>query len=95
MTGISLNAPNGNISIHGKNIDITADNTLTLTSGALGAAKAKVDFKDKLRDIGDTVLFDLIPAVTKAIFNRVLGPFWIWDCSVLFWKQLLSLKPVQ
>ena len=75
LTGISLNAPNGNISIHGKNIDITADNTLTLTSGALGAAKAKVDFKDKLRDIGDTVLFDLVPAVTKAIFNRVLGPF--------------------
>ena len=75
LTGISLNAPHGNISIHGKNIDITADNTLTLTSGALGAAKAKVDYKDKLRDIRDTVLFDLIPAVTKAIFNRVLGPF--------------------
>ncbi len=72
LTGISLNAPNGNISIHGKNIDITADNTLTLTSGALGAAKAD-------RTIGrralNWVIYDSIPTITTAVFNRVLGPF--------------------
>ena len=34
FTGISINAPNGNISIKGKNVSIEAGNNLTLTSGA-------------------------------------------------------------
>lgn len=33
LTGISINAPNGDITITGKNIDISAYNRLTLTSG--------------------------------------------------------------
>ena len=33
FTGISINAPNGNISIKGKNVSIEAGNNLTLTSG--------------------------------------------------------------
>ncbi|MBO4800463.1 MAG: hypothetical protein J5545_01200 [Bacteroidaceae bacterium] len=33
FTGITINAPNGNIKITGKNVDITANNRLTLTSG--------------------------------------------------------------
>ncbi|MBR4371700.1 MAG: hypothetical protein IKS92_11675, partial [Victivallales bacterium] len=33
LTGISIKAPNGNIKIEGKNVEITANNRLTLTSG--------------------------------------------------------------
>lgn len=33
LTGISIYAPNGDIKIEGKNVDITAQNKLTLTSG--------------------------------------------------------------
>ena len=33
LSGITVSAPNGNIKIEGKNIDITAGNRLTLTSG--------------------------------------------------------------
>ena len=70
LTGISLNAPNGKISIYGKDVDITASNTLNITSGV-----AASDERSKMQMINDFIDYELLPTLTQSIFDEVIGPF--------------------
>lgn len=70
FTGITISAPNGNIKIAGKNIDIIAGNNLTISSGN----NIKNDFwpfgsplKDFLKDMAGTAIGKLSPIDMKLI----------------------------
>jgi hypothetical protein len=58
FTGITINAPNGDIKIRGKNVSIEAGNKLTLHSGTniKDSRSAKEAAKDLLKTAGKTVL---------------------------------------
>lgn len=84
--GITISAPNGNVKIVGKNVDIVAGNNLTLKSGAnidsgLAAIRHKSNVLNCLKAEGQTLvdaltgLFD-IPAlrfVVELLFKPVAG----------------------
>ena len=71
FTGITLSAPNGNISIHGKNVNIRADNTLTVTSDA-SLEDSEKPISQKIKEF---FVYDLIPTTVGEVYDSVLGPF--------------------
>ena len=89
FTGITLSAPNGNIKIEGKNVEITAGNNLKLTSGK--------NIKNKFASLYDgskkhqvlTWMADVATAVSKKLVMMGVN---IVDLSLLrsvvelFWK---------
>jgi hypothetical protein len=89
FTGITLSAPNGNIKIEGKNVEITAGNNLKLTSGK--------NIKNKFASLYDgskkhqvlTWMADVASAVAKKVATMVAS---VVDLSLLrsvvelFWK---------
>lgn len=66
FTGITISAPNGNISIKGKNVSIAASNKLTLESGSAVSDRwlknpiSKDSFFGALEDVADRTLGKLI-----------------------------------
>ena len=70
FTGININAPNGDINITGKNVNIQAGNNLTLTSGTNIRNKfisLSVDSDGKFNPI------TLMEDIGKAVVNKLLG----------------------
>ncbi len=66
-SGITINAPNGDVKIVGKNVEIVANNNLTLTSGqnlknkSINAlARGKISGKDIAKEVGKSILYDNI-----------------------------------
>lgn len=62
FTGITLSAPNGDIKIVGKNIEITAGNNLTINSGKN---------QDLLKDIGNSIKKELLNKITVVDLSAV------------------------
>ena len=65
LTGISINAPLGDVKIVGKNVSIEARNNLTIESGTnvkgyLDGTKSKDDFKQKLFEGLESVVGDVL-----------------------------------
>lgn len=65
FTGIKINAPNGDISIVGKNVSIKAANNLTIQSG--DNLKNRYADKDFFKDLGAGLLNGVSKVVEKAI----------------------------
>ena len=88
-TGITISAPNGDINISGKNVNISAGNNLTLSSGA----NMKNQFWNYIngRKFSENILKDLVNAIVKKIC--MLGMM-VCDFSILrslfetFWKPM-------
>ena len=88
-TGITISAPNGDINISGKNVNISAGNNLTLSSGA----NMNNQFWNYIngRKFSEHILTDLANAVIKKI--AMLGMM-ILDFSIIrslietFWKPM-------
>ena len=90
FTGISINAPNGDINITGKNVNIQAGNNLTLTSGT--------NIRDKFVSLsvdsdGKFCPLTLLADIGKAVVNKLLAAtFRLFDLSILrslievFWR---------
>ncbi len=58
LTGITISAPNGNVKIEGKNVEIVAGNNLTLTSGA-NIDKVKKYYKKLKSTVVDGLITDI------------------------------------
>ena len=83
FTGITIDAPNGDINIRGKNVNIEAGNNLTLTSGT--------NIRNEDDDKPKTVMKSLRGPVVKAI----MGMAWNSITSALPWaKELTKLTDV-
>lgn len=73
-TGITVTAPNGDIKIVGKNVDIVAGNNLTLTSGANIKNYIPRNKKEWLAQIlqAETYLVGLVQPINLALVRTVL-----------------------
>ena len=76
-TGITVTAPNGDIKIVGKNVDIVAGNNLTLTSGANIKNYIPRNKKEWLAQIlqAETYLVGLVQPINLALVRTVLETF--------------------
>lgn len=78
LTGISLEAPNGNVSITGKNVSITAGNSVTITSGQnIDNEMLRYDGFGKLlketgKKLGETILEETIDKFIDLSLVRTL-----------------------
>ena len=97
FTGISISAPNGDIKIEGKNIEIKAGNKITVESGTnigLGPEMGKVPYKDGLTKylhyFGHEVLVKALPEAGKQVYNE----FPITDLSFMRYMAQTFLRPV-
>ena len=70
FTGISINAPNGNVSIKGKNVSIEAGNNLTLTSGTNIRNKFISSYGDGGFNI-TTFMYDVAEMAAKKLASMV------------------------
>lgn len=87
FTGITISAPNGDISISGKNISITAGNELTLKSGT-NASKNRLSKYASWEKIGHLAKASLINKPVEIINNMTL------DLSLLRMIAECVFKPV-
>ena len=97
FTGITIDAPNGDVKIRGKNVSIEAGNNLTLTSGT-NVRKAKADLKSVGTSVG-------IAAITSAVSvgETALGAYAPWtkefaklaDVSFLRCSWEVIVRPVE
>ena len=85
FTGISISAPNGDISIKGKNVKIEAGNNLELVSGT------NVKYKLLGGDFGG-FFDDLTAAVTKKLLDKALSIFTI-DLSIVRSIVEIAFRP--
>ena len=72
FTGISISAPNGDISIKGKNVSIEAGNNLTLTSGT--NVKAKIidgTVKGSFGNLGGEIAAAVVKKLADTLLNLV------------------------
>ena len=72
FTGISISAPNGDISIRGKNVSIEAGNNLTLTSGT--NVKAKIidgTVKGSFSNLGGEIAAAVVKKLADTLLNLV------------------------
>ena len=76
FTGITISAPNGNVKIVGKNVDIVAGNNLTLTSGKnrdfLPKSPGDLGMKVVENVIGKFTLIDF--ATVRTVMETFLRP---------------------
>lgn len=87
FTGISINSPNGDIEIKGKNVTISAGNELTLKSGTNASKKRAAEYG--LRG----VLSYGISTVTNKVLDMTVGQLKI-DLSMLRMMYDCIFKPV-
>lgn len=79
FTGITISAPNGNVRIEGKNIDIVAGNNLSISSGNNIAShfwhmKDK-KWKEGWKDFGKTMLTDVLSKIEVIDMNLIRTAF--------------------
>jgi len=84
FTGITLSAPNGDIKIQGKNVEITAGNNLNLISGANITDKMQLHSWNSKTDFGT--------ALANTLVNKAVGE--ILDLSLLRCVFEMLLKPI-
>jgi len=89
FTGITISAPNGDISIKGKNVSIEAGNNLTLTSGKNVNYKL---WKDKGKDTASQFMLDVAAAVTKKLAESLIN---IVDLSMIRNVIEIVMRPVE
>ena len=68
FTGITISAPNGNVRIEGKNIDIVAGNNLSISSGNNIASHFWPVYRDK--SLGESI-FDSLKDTGKTIISKL------------------------
>lgn len=68
FTGITISAPNGNVRIEGKNIDIVAGNNLSISSGNNIASHFWPVYRDK--SLGESI-FDSLKDAGKTIISKL------------------------
>ena len=76
MTGITITAPNGDVKIEGRNVDIVAGNNLTLTSGANIPKMRKAYSKDKYGSA-------ITDAAIGAVVNEAMSLTALFDLRLL------------
>ena len=91
FTGISISAPNGDISIKGKNISIEAGNNLNIVSGK------NVDYKlwkekDTKKGSASQFLLDMEAAVAKKLAEKVVN---VVDLSIVRSFLEIIVRPVE
>ena len=92
FTGISISAPNGDISIKGKNVSIEAGNNLTLTSGT----NVKKRFWDgKAENFGSNLGGEIMTAVTKKLADMFLNGLFSVDLSIVRNVFDIVFRPVE
>ncbi|HJE46951.1 phage baseplate assembly protein V [Phocaeicola coprophilus] len=79
FTGITISAPNGNVRIEGKNIDIVAGNNLSISSGNNIAShfwhmKDK-KWKEGWKDFGKTIVTDVLSKIEVIDMNLIRTAF--------------------
>ena len=91
FTGINISAPNGDISIKGKNVSIEAGNNLELISGKNVNYKL---WKEKTTKLGTLqyVLLDVAAAVAKKLTEMVVN---IIDLSIIRSVVEIVMRPVE
>ena len=98
FTGISINAPNGNISIKGKNVSIEAGNNLTLSSGTNIRNKFASTYGDGAMFNIASFMYDVETMVAKKLASMVESVF---DLSLIrsfieiYWKPQEGALTVQ
>ena len=91
FTGISISAPNGDISIKGKNISIEAGNNLSLVSGKNVNYKLWQE-KDSKKASAAQFVLDIPLAVTKKLTERLTN---VVDLSIIRSMLEVVMKPVE
>lgn len=91
FTGITISAPNGDISIKGKNVSIEAGNNLSLVSGKNVKYKLWQE-KDTRKGSAAQFLLDISAAVTKKLTEKVVN---IVDLSIVRSVVEIVLRPVE
>lgn len=91
FTGINISAPNGDISIKGKNISIEAGNNLSLVSGKNVSYKLWQEKDSKKADLMQFAL-DIPLAVAKKVAEKVGN---IIDLSIVRSMVEIVMKPVE
>ena len=98
FTGISINAPNGNISIRGKNVSIEAGNNLTLTSGTNIRNKFASTYGDGAAFNILSFMYDVETMVAKKLASMVES---VIDLSLIrslievYWKPQEGALTIQ
>ncbi len=98
FTGISINAPNGNISIKGKNVSIEAGNNLTLTSGTNIRNKFASTYGDGAAFNILSFMYDVEAMVAKKLASMVES---VIDLSLIrslievYWKPQEGALTIQ
>ena len=98
FTGISINAPNGNISIKGKNVSIEAGNNLTLKSGTNIRNKFISTYGDGAAFNAVSFMYDVETMAAKKLASLVESVF---DLSLIrsvievYWKPQEGALTVQ
>ena len=98
FTGISINAPNGNISIKGKNVSIEAGNNLTLTSGTNIRNKFASTYGDGAAFNILSFMYDVETMVAKKLASMVES---VIDLSLIrslievYWKPQEGALTIQ
>lgn len=98
FTGISINAPNGNISIRGKNVSIEAGNNLTLTSGTNIRNKFASTYGDGAAFNILSFMYDVETMATKKLASMVES---VIDLSLIrslievYWKPQEGALTIQ
>lgn len=93
FTGITISAPNGDISIKGKNVSIEAGNNLTLTSGKNVNYKLwKEKGKDTSYATASQFMLDVAAAVTKKLAESMIN---IVDLSMIRNVIEIVMRPVE
>lgn len=91
FTGINISAPNGDISIKGKNISIEAGNNLSLVSGKNVSYKLWQEKDSKKADLMQFAL-DIPLAVAKKVAEKVTN---LVDLSIVRSMVEIVMKPVE
>ena len=98
FTGISINAPNGNINIRGKNVSIEAGNNLTLTSGTNIRNKFASTYGDGAAFNILSFMYDVETMVAKKLASMVES---VIDLSLIrslievYWKPQEGALTIQ
>ena len=98
FSGISINAPNGNISIRGKNVSIEAGNNLTLTSGTNIRNKFASTYGDGAAFNILSFMYDVETMVAKKLASMVES---VIDLSLIrslievYWKPQEGALTIQ
>jgi hypothetical protein len=91
FTGITLNAPNGDIKINGKNVEITAGNNLTIRAGE-NIQKPVASHPKKIAKLGGVAT--AIPfGILGGVIDNVVGPF--IDMTFIRHFAEVILRPIE